>query len=127
MNKNCSEYLDNISVLFNIISRDKKTVFDEYVRGIGEFVREDDYDYYDFFIDIIDGASNYLECEILDDFNFGGMEDMERLCRRFLRKKCKIDTRCARSTSEKKELIINIMNQSNDICDNLKNEIEKFL
>ena len=46
------------------------------------------------------------------------MEDIERLCRRFLRKKCKI---------EKKELIINIMNQSNDICDNLKNEIEKFL
>ena len=50
MNKNCSEYLVNISVLFNIISRDKKTVFDEYVRGIGEFVREDDYDYYDFLL-----------------------------------------------------------------------------
>jgi len=50
MNKNCSEYLDNISVLFNIISRDKKTMFDEYVRGIGEFVREDDYDYYDFLL-----------------------------------------------------------------------------
>ena len=49
MNKNCSEYLDNISVLFNTISRDKKTMFDEYVRGLGEFVREDDYDYYDFF------------------------------------------------------------------------------
>ena len=47
--QNCTEYLDNISVLFNIISRDKKTMFDEYVRGIGEFVREDDYDYYDFF------------------------------------------------------------------------------
>ena len=71
-----------------------------------------------FFIDIIDGASNYLECEILEDFNFGDMEDIKRICRRFLRKKCKL---------EKKELIINIMNQSNDICDNLKNEIEKFL
>ena len=50
MNKNCSEYLDNISVLFNTISIDKKTMFDEYVRGIGEFVREDDYDYYDFLL-----------------------------------------------------------------------------
>ena len=118
MNKNCSEYLDNISVLFNTISRDKKTMSDEYVRDLNKFIREDDYDYYDFFIDIIDGASNYLEYEILEDFNFGDMEDIERLCRRFLRKKCKI---------EKKELIINIMNQSNDICDNLKNEIEKFL
>ena len=55
------------------------------------------------FIDNIDGASNYLEYERLKDFNFENMEDMERLCRRFLRKKCKI---------EKKELIINIMNQS---------------
>ena len=53
MNKNCTEYLNNISVLFNIISRDKKTMFDEYVRGLGEFVREDDYDFYDLFIDII--------------------------------------------------------------------------
>ena len=50
MNKNCTEYLDNISVLFNTISRDKKTMFDEFVRGIGEFVREDDYDYYDFLL-----------------------------------------------------------------------------
>ena len=27
----------------------------------------------------------------------------------------------------KKELIINIMNQSDDICDDIKNEIERFL
>ena len=55
-------------------------MFDEYVRGLGEFVREDDYDYYDLFIDIIDRSNDYLECEILEDFNFGDMEDMERLC-----------------------------------------------
>ena len=66
-------------------------MFDEYVRGLGEFVREDDYDFYDLFIDIIDRATDYLEYEILEDFNFGYMEDMERICRRFLRKKCKID------------------------------------
>ena len=53
MNKNCSEYLDNISVLFNIISRDKKTMFDEYIHGLGEFVREDDYDLYDLIIEVL--------------------------------------------------------------------------
>ena len=63
-------------------------MFDEYVRGLGEFVREGDYDYYNFFIDIIAGASNYLEYEILEDFNFGkDMEDIERLCRCFFKKK----------------------------------------
>ena len=86
MNKNCSEYLDNISVLFNTISTDKKTMFDEYIHGIGEFVREDDYDFYDLFIYIMDRATDYLEYEILEDFNAGDMEDMERLCIRFLRK-----------------------------------------
>ena len=75
--------MNNISVLFNIISRDEKTMFDEYIHGLGEFVREDDYDFYDLFIDIIDRANDYLEYKILEDFNFGDMEDMERLCRRF--------------------------------------------
>ena len=56
MNKNCTQYLDNISVLFNTISSDKKTMFDDYIHGLGEFVREDDYDFYDLFIDIIDGT-----------------------------------------------------------------------
>ena len=65
-------------------------MFDEYVRGLGEFVREDDYDFYDLFIDIIDRSNDYLECEILEDFNFGEMEDMERLCKRFLRKNVKL-------------------------------------
>ena len=58
-------------------------MFGEYIHGLGEFVREDDYDFYDLFIDIIDGTTDYLECEILEEFNFGDMEDIERLCRRF--------------------------------------------
>ena len=58
-------------------------MFDEYIHGLGEFVREDDYDFYDLFIDIIDRANDYFEYEILEDFNAGNMEDMERLCRRF--------------------------------------------
>ena len=40
-------------------------MFDEYIHGLGEFVRDDDYDFYDLFIDIIDGTTEYLECEIL--------------------------------------------------------------
>ena len=64
-------------------------MFDEYIHGIGEFVREDDYDFYDLFIDIIDWTTDYLEYEILEDFNAGNMEDMERLCRCFLRKNVK--------------------------------------
>ena len=56
---------------------------DKYIRGLGEFVREGDYAFYDLFFDIIDGATDYLEYEILEDFNAGDMEDMERLCRCF--------------------------------------------
>ena len=58
-------------------------MFDEYIHGLGEFETEDDYDFYDLFIDIIDGTTDYLECETLEEFNFGDMEDIERLCRRF--------------------------------------------
>ena len=53
-------------------------MFDKYIRGRCEFEREDDYDYYDCFIDIIDGAPGYLEYEILEDSNAGDMGDMER-------------------------------------------------
>ena len=31
-------------------------MFDEYIHGLGEFVKEDDYDFYDLFIDIIYGT-----------------------------------------------------------------------
>ena len=62
-------------------------MFDEYIHGLGEFVREDDYDFYDFFIDIIDRANDYLEYVILEDFNAGDMEDIEQLCDVFLREK----------------------------------------
>ena len=58
-------------------------MFDEYIHGLGEFVREDDYYFYDLFIDIIDRATDYLEYEILEDFNAGDMEDIERVCRCF--------------------------------------------
>ena len=68
-------------------------------------------------MDIIDGTSDYLEYEILEEFNRGDMEDMERICKRFLRKKYKI---------ENKELITYVMNNSNNICDNIKIEIESF-
>ena len=41
-------------------------------------------------IDIIDGTSDYLEYEILEEFNRVDMEDMERTCKRFLRKNIKL-------------------------------------
>ena len=51
-------------------------MFDEYISGLGEFVREDDYDFQDLFIDIIDRATDFLEYEILEYFYFGCMEDV---------------------------------------------------
>ena len=48
-------------------------MFDEYIHGLGEFVREDDYDFYDLFIDIIDGTIiqnvKYSKNLILDGWN----------------------------------------------------------
>ena len=67
-----------------------KTKFDKYIRGLCEFVREYGHDFYDFFIDIIDGTSDYLEYEILEEFNRGDMEYMDRICKRFLRKNIKL-------------------------------------
>jgi len=72
-------------MLFNTISTDKKTMLDKNISGIFNFAREDDYDFYDLVVDIIDGTTDYLEYELLEEFNYGDMVDIERLCKRFFK------------------------------------------